>query len=149
MNPNHRTANWLGMTLLGILLSACSMAAQRDPEIFRVGELEVWLYQDQSRLARDLTSIVGLSDAMKIGNRQLKIFGYYDRQNQRIYSINDARILLHEFRHFLEPHWKHELGTISLEPWGERRQSACVDCRIDTAENNAMDAPASPTTSRQ
>ena len=66
-------------------------------------------------MVQDLPPVLSLLEALKIGGRQTKVLGYYDRQNKRIYSINDARVLIHEFKHYLEPDWKHGIADNYLE----------------------------------
>jgi hypothetical protein len=125
----------ISIGLLLFFLNACSAgtmvsssALRSDPEIYRVGELEVRLYQDQERMSRDLPPSIALAGALKIGAKQLQILGYYDEKNKRIFSINDARVLLHEIKHYLEPHWRHEVGADYLEALRKDVRSACVDC---------------------
>jgi hypothetical protein len=133
----------ISMGLLALFLNACSAgmivsssAHRSDPEIFRVGELEVRLYQDRERMSRDLPRSIALAGALKIGAKQLQILGYYDEKNKRIFSINDARVLLHEIKHYLEPHWRHEIGADHLEALRKGVQSACVDCLASTPSKN-------------
>jgi len=111
-----------------------SSTLRADPEIFRVGELEVRLYQDREKMTRDLPPSLALPGALRIGGKQLQIFGYYDEQNKRIFSVNDARVLLHEIKHYLEPHWRHEIGANYLDALGQGIQSACVDCAAPMPE---------------
>jgi hypothetical protein len=124
---------FLGLALLA--LNACAAApmsspliARSDLEVFRVGELEVRLYQDSERMSRDLPASLATVSALRIGSKQLQVLGYYDEANKRIYSINDARVLLHEIKHYLEPHWRHEIGAHYLDAFGQDAQSACIDC---------------------
>src|SRR3972149_12237571 len=105
------------VVLLLLVLNACSAgmagsssAMRSDVEIFRVGELEIRLYQDQDSMARELPASLALVDALRIGGKRLRVLGYYDNQNKRIYSINDARVLLHEIKHYLEPSWRPQIG---------------------------------------
>jgi hypothetical protein len=137
----RRFPNIIPISLLLFFLNACSAgmtasssALRSDPEIFRVGELEVRLYQDRERMSRDLPPSLALAGAMRIGTKQLQVLGYYDAPNKRIFSINDARVLLHEIKHYLEPHWRHEIGADYLEALGQGVQSACVSCT--TPANN-------------
>jgi len=127
------------VSLLFLILTSCSTGMvgssstlRADPEIFRVGELEVRLYQDREKMTRDLPPSLALPGAMRIGGKQLQILGYYDEQNKRIFSVNDARVLLHEIKHYLEPHWRHEIGANYLDALGQGIQSACVDCAAST-----------------
>jgi hypothetical protein len=132
-------------SLLLLILTSCSTGMvgssstlRADPQIFRVGELEVRLYQDREKMTRDLPPALALSGAMRIGGKQLQILGYYDEQHKRIFSVNDARVLLHEIKHYLEPHWRHEIGANSLDALGQGIQSACVDCVASTPEKKSV-----------
>ena len=123
------------VSLLLLILNSCSASTggpssnlRSDPEIIRVGDLEVRLYQDRDRMSRELPSSLAWTEALRIGNRQLKILGYYDKENKRIFSIDDTRVLLHELKHYLEPHWRHELGANYPETIRQEIQSACADC---------------------
>jgi hypothetical protein len=132
--------------LLLILLTSCSsgMAGpsfRSEPEIFRVGELEVRLYQDREKMMRDLPGSLAWAEALRIGGKQLKVLGYYDQENKRIFSVDDARVLLHELKHYLEPGWRHEIGSHSLAPSQPAIRSACVDCPVFLQERNAALAP--------
>ena len=118
-----------------------SSTLRADPEIFRVGELEIRLYQDREKMTRELPPSLSLAGAMRIGGKQLQILGYYDEQNKRIFSVNDARVLLHEIKHYLEPHWRHEIGANSLDALGQGIQSACVDCVASTPEKISLFNP--------
>ena len=118
-----------------------SSTLRADPEIYWVGELEVRLYQDREKMTRDLPPSLALPGALRIGGKQLQIFGYYDEQNKRIFSVNDARVLLHEIKHYLEPHWRHEIGANYLDVLGQGIQSACVDCAAPTPEKNSVVNP--------
>jgi hypothetical protein len=118
-----------------------SSTLRADPEIFRVGELEVRLYQDREKMTRDLPPSLALAGAMRIGGKQLQILGYYDKQNNRIFSVNDARVLLHEIKHYLEPHWRHEVGVNYLDALGQGIQSACVDCTASMPEKTSAINP--------
>lgn len=118
-----------------------SSTLRADPEIFWVGELEVRLYQDREKMTRDLPPSLALPGALRIGGKQLQIFGYYDEQNKRIFSVNDARVLLHEIKHYLEPHWRHEIGANYLDVLRQGIQSACVDCAAPTPEKNSVVNP--------
>jgi len=98
-----------------------------------VGDLEVRLYQDREKMSRDLPASLALAGALRIGGKQLQILGYYDEHNKRIFSVNDARVLLHEIKHYLDPHWRHEIGANYLDVLGQQGlQSACVDCAAST-----------------
>jgi hypothetical protein len=104
-----------------LLFSACSATSERslvgrgNPEIFRVGEIEVRLYQDRETMVKDLPPFLALLEATRAGDKQIRINGYYDKQNKRIYSIDDARIVIHEFKHYLEPDWRHGIETSRTE----------------------------------
>jgi hypothetical protein len=37
--------------------------------------------------------------------------GFYDPEHKRIYSIDDAKVVIHEFKHYLEPAWRHGAET--------------------------------------
>jgi len=109
-------------SLLPFALDSCAVStgdsrvgARGDPEIFRVGEPEVWLYQDREKMAQDLPILLTLVDATRVADKQVKLLGYYDKEKKRIYPIDDARILIHEFKHYLEPDWRHALGTSRLQ----------------------------------
>ena len=132
------------VALLLLILNACSAgmagspsALRSDVEIFRVGELEIRLYQDQDSMARELPASLALVDALRIGGKRLRVLGYYDNQNKRIYSINDARVLLHEIKHYLEPNWRHEIGSDYLEAMRQGVQFACVDCAVSNPDQNS------------
>jgi hypothetical protein len=123
----------LGLTLLA--LSACASspmssrsATRSDLDVYRVGELEVRLYQDIERMSRDLPPSLAAASGLSIGSKKIQVLGYYDESNKRIYSINDARILLHEIKHYLEPHWRHEIGAYYPDALTQDAQSACIDC---------------------
>ena len=82
--------------------------ARREPEIFRVGEVEVRLYQDRESMVRDLPPFFALLEASRVSDQQIKVNGFYDAEHKRIYSLDDARVVIHEFKHYLEPAWRHE-----------------------------------------
>lgn len=88
------------------LLSACS-TVKRAPEVYRVGELEVRLYQDREAMLDDLPAFFRNTEAAAVGGRRMETKGFFDRENKRIFCIDDARIVIHEFKHYLEPEWKH------------------------------------------
>jgi hypothetical protein len=79
-------------------------------------------------MSRELPASLAWTEALRIGSRQLKILGYYDKETKRIFSIDDTRVLLHELKHYLEPQWRHELGANYPEAIKEEIQSACADC---------------------
>lgn len=62
-------------------------------------------------MIQSLPPIFTLLAATRVGNSQIQVSGYYDKENKRIYAINDARTVIHEFKHYLEPEWRH--GTES------------------------------------
>ena len=64
---------------------------------------------------KDLPAFLALLEATRAGDKQIRINGYYDRQNKRIYSIDDARIVIHEFKHYLELDWRHGIETSHTE----------------------------------
>lgn len=103
------------VSLVPMALASCTASAMRDnrsePEIFRVGELEVRLYSDRDRMMSSLPPLLTLLAATRVGNDRIQVSGYYDKENKRIYAINDAKTVIHEFKHYLEPEWKH--GTDS------------------------------------
>ena len=134
MDVKHYTIELLSPLFLALFLSSCATTTVGNPEIFRVGKLEVRLYNDRERMAQDLPSVLALADSLRVGNKQLKVLGYYDSQNQRVYSINDARVLLHELKHYLEPNWRHEIGANYLEALKDGFQSACLDCELSVRE---------------
>ena len=72
-------------------------------------------------MTQDLPILLTLVDATRVADRQIKLLGYYDKEKKRIYAIDDARILLHEFKHYLEPDWRHAAGTGHLK--GSERQT--------------------------
>lgn len=116
------------LTALCLLLSACAAAVPTQPEVYRLGELEVRLYKNQESLAQHLPPVLSAVQALSVGGQQVKVLGYFDRQNKRIYSLDDTRVLLHELRHYLEPDWRHHVGCVALDehpesPCRERPQS--------------------------
>ena len=131
-----------------LVLNSCSAGMvgssstlSSNPEILRVGELEVRLYQDRERMSRDLPPSLALAGALRIGGKQLQILGYYDERNKRIFSVNDTRVLLHELKHYLEPHWRHEIGADYLDAFKQGVQSACVGCAPSTPAKNPVFDP--------
>lgn len=76
-------------------------------EAYRVGELEVLVYRDREAMVQDLPDVPRLVDGLRFGDKQVKIYGYHDREKKRIYSIEDIPTLIHEFKHYLEPKWEH------------------------------------------
>jgi hypothetical protein len=108
-------AQILCVGLLPMAMASCSatpaLDARSGPEVFRVGELEVRLYSNRDDLVRSLPPLFALLSATRVGTYQFQVSGYYDKENKRIYAINDARTVIHEFKHYLEPEWKHELNS--------------------------------------
>lgn len=77
------------------------------PDVYRVGELEIRVYRDREEMVKDLPEVPRLVDGLRFGNQQIKLYGYHDRENKRIYSVDDIPTLIHEFKHYLEPKWEH------------------------------------------
>ena len=100
---------FLGFLVLS--LASCSANSSRvpgsDPEIFHVGELEVRLYSNRELMVRSLPPIFAALAATRVGKHQIQVSGYYDKENKRIYAIDDARTVIHELKHYLEPDWRH------------------------------------------
>jgi hypothetical protein len=128
------------IVLLSLFLGSCAAVARGDPETYRVGDLEVRLYQDQDKLARDLPLLLTLINATKIGDRQLRILGYYDKQKRRIYAIDDARIVIHEFKHYLEPDWRHGIGVGRLQGLQAQAEPDLVECGVSDLQEDALSA---------
>ena len=103
------------LAVLCLLVSACAAAVSSKPEIYRIGELEVRLFKDRESLTQQLPPILSAVQAMSVGGAQVKVMGYFDRQNKRIYSLDDTRVLLHELKHYLDPDWKHNIGCVAPE----------------------------------
>jgi hypothetical protein len=106
--------NFVFLLFTSFVLASCALSndryaanARREPEIFQVGEVEVRLYQDRESMVRDLPPFFGLLEAARVNNQQIKVNGYYDAEHKRIYSIDDAKVVIHEFKHYLEPSWRH------------------------------------------
>ena len=112
------------LALLCLLLSACAAAVSTQPEVYRLGDLEVRLYKNQESLAQQLPPVLSAVQALSVGGQQVKVLGYFDRQNKRIYSLDDTRVLLHELKHYLEPDWRHHVGCVALE---EHAGSPCIE----------------------
>lgn len=106
--------NLILMTLLTSSLASCTISAKPEThselEIFRVGEVEVRLYQDRERMVRQLPPLFALLEATRVGNIQIQVSGYFDPQTKTIYAVNDAKTVIHEFKHYLEPQWRHGRG---------------------------------------
>jgi len=100
----------LTVLLIGCL-AGCTTSGRpeiaNEPETFRVGEVEVRLYQNRERMVLHLPPLFALLEATRVGNRQIQVSGYFDPRTKTIYAINDAKTVIHEFKHYLEPHWKH------------------------------------------
>lgn len=77
------------------------------PKIYRAGELEILVYREREAMVKDLPDLPRFVDGLRFGNQQIKIYGYHDRENKRIYSVDDLPTLIHEFKHYLEPNWEH------------------------------------------
>ncbi len=122
-------------------LSACSSVAPRrmvgsgsssavlsEPssrrDIYRVGELEVLVYKDREAMVQDLPELPKLIDGLRFGSKQIKLYGYHDRPNKRIYTVDDIQTLIHEFRHYLEPEWEHPSPLTADAFVGEPRDNA-------------------------
>ena len=73
----------------------------------------------------NLPPILSTLAALSVGDKQIKVLGYFDRQKKRIYSIDDPRVLLHELKHYLEPDWRHDIGCAQLTAPDERGGTAC------------------------
>ena len=90
-----------------VLVVFLSCAVKERVEIYQVGDVEVRLYSSREAMAKELPEVLQLADNLRVTDKVIKVFGYYDRENNVIYSVNDARTIVHEFRHHLEPDWKH------------------------------------------
>lgn len=97
---------------------------QSGPEIYRVGELEVRVYKDRETMVPDLPDLPKLIDGLRVGSKQIKLYGYHDRPNKRIYTVDDIQTLIHEFRHYLEPEWEHPSPLTADAFVGESRDNA-------------------------
>lgn len=99
------------LLVASFLFCACSTTKSNpqrtDPQSYRAGELEVLIYSDRAEMVRALPLSIQLLDGVSVGGQAVQINGYFDRANKRIYSIDSTEILIHEFRHYLEPEWKH------------------------------------------
>lgn len=146
----------LHLLLASFWLASCAFStdrhaanARREPEIFRVGEIEVRLYQDRESMLRDLPPFFALLEATRVSSQQIKVNGFYDPEHKRIYSIDDAKVVIHEFKHYLEPAWRHsaetarsEAGAVKLAPEQNERgvlvNSVPIN-RLSAREINAGD----------
>ena len=113
------------LAALCLLLSSCAAAPSSGPEIYRIGELEVRLYRNRETLAQELPLILSTVEALSVGDKLIKVLGYFDRQKKRIYSIDDPRVLLHELKHYLEPDWRHDIGCAQLTALDEQAGASC------------------------
>lgn len=93
------------------------------PEIYRIGELEVRVYKDRETMVPDLPDLPKLIDGLRVGSKQVKIYGYYDKVTRRIYTVNDIGTLIHELKHYLEPDWEHPPPLIGDVNAGELRNA--------------------------
>lgn len=125
--------NFVFLLFTSLLLVSCSLSndrhgasPRREPEIFKVGEVEVRLYQDREAMVRDLPPFFALLEAARVNNQQIKVNGFYDAEHKRIYSIDDAKVVIHEFKHYLEPAWRHGSETEKSES-GSVIKSALVN----------------------
>ena len=126
------------LAALCLLLNSCAAAMSSGPEIYRIGELEVRLYKSRESLAQALPPILSAVEAMSVGDKQIRVLGYFDRQQKRIYSIDDPRVLLHELKHYLEPDWRHEIGCAQLTDLDQQTGSSCGPHPLsDSARVNA------------
>lgn len=66
-------------------------------------------------MVRSLPPIFAALAATRVGRNQIQVSGYYDKENKRIYTIDDARTVIHEFKHYLEPDWRHGLEEIPAD----------------------------------
>jgi len=95
------------IALVPLLTVLFSCATKSQVEIFHVGELELRLYSTRQAMVRDLPESLRLMDNLRVTDNVIKVFGYFNREEKIIYSIDDARVVIHEFRHYMEPDWRH------------------------------------------
>ncbi len=95
------------LALVPLLTVLFSCATQSQVEVFHVGELEVRLYSTRQAMVRDLPESLQLVDNLRVTDNVIKVMGYFDREEKIIYSIDDSRVVIHEFRHYMEPDWRH------------------------------------------
>jgi len=95
------------IALMPLLTVLFSCATKSQVEIFHVGDLEVRLYSTRQAMVQDLPETLRLMDNLRVTDNVIKVFGYFNREEKVIYSIDDARVVIHEFRHYMEPEWKH------------------------------------------
>jgi len=105
-----------------LLISGCALTDPTSPQVFRMGELEIRLYKDQAGLSKELPPVLAAVQALSIGGQQVQVLGYFDKENKRIYSLDDTRVLLHELKHYFEPEWEHHVGCVSVD------STAAADC---------------------
>ncbi len=101
------------MVLIVAIFLVLSAANARAVEIFKIGELEIRLYESAEELQKGLPAHVtatyeSLGRGMGVG---ITLRGWADGVNRTIYSVKDYCVLLHELKHILEPEWTHELFT--------------------------------------
>jgi hypothetical protein len=122
---------------IGLLISGCALTAPSAPQVFRIGELEVRLYKDQAGLAKELPPVLAAVQALSIGGQQVQVLGYFDKQNKRIHSLDDTRVLLHELKHYFEPEWEHRVGCVAVD---ETAPAGCdVKRHTETAATEARE----------
>ena len=95
------------IALVPLLAALFSCAPTASVEIFQVGELEVRLYSTRQAMVQDLPESLRLVDNLRVTDHVIKVLGYFDREENVIYSTDDARVVIHEFRHYMEPDWRH------------------------------------------
>jgi len=95
------------IALVPLLTALFSCAPTASVEIFQVGELEVRLYSTRQAMVSDLPESLRLVDNLRVADNVIKVMGYFDREEKVIYSIDDTRVVIHEFRHYMEPEWRH------------------------------------------
>lgn len=95
------------IALVPLLTVLYSCAPTASVDIFQVGEIEVRLYANRQAMVEDLPDSLRLVDNLRVTGDVIKVLGYFDREKNVIYSIDDARVVIHEFRHYLEPEWRH------------------------------------------
>ena len=95
------------LIFIPVLAAFLSCAAKERVEVFHMGEVEVRLYSTREAMTKELPEVLQLVDNLRVTDKVIKVFGYYDRENKIIYSVNDARTVIHEFRHYMEPDWRH------------------------------------------
>jgi len=96
------------IALVPLLIVLFSCAPTASVEIFQVGELEVRLYSTRQAMVQDLPESLQMVDNLRVTDNVIRVLGYFDREENVIYSTDDARVVIHEFRHYMEPKWRHE-----------------------------------------